>query len=108
MLFRSNQRTNVVTETTKASPEPGLEVVDGSQLEMGEEVVTTSINPVCGDDGTREETLSVPNELVDYFIDDLLGEMWCDHFGGGKELEGGESTGDTRRGLKAFISDVAR
>ena len=56
-----------------------MKVGRGAQLDFGEEVAVASIDPVSRDKGAREKALFVSDELVDDFIDDLLGEVWYNH-----------------------------
>lgn len=79
------QRTNVGIGSPQAGSEPGLKVGEGAQLEVCEEVIVAPIYPAGRDEGTREETLPIAIEHVDYFLDDLLGKVRYNHFG----VEGG-------------------
>lgn len=66
----------------------------GVQLDTGEEVITTAIYPTFRDDGTRAKALYVPDEHVDYMLNDLLGEARYDHFDVAVEVD--------RKGMKAI------
>jgi hypothetical protein len=71
--------TNMVTERLQASIEPRLEVGEGIQADFGVEVVMAPIDPSGRDEGTRKKAVKVPDEHIDYMLDDVLGEVRCDH-----------------------------
>lgn len=88
VILGKGQRTNVMIGLPQASSEPQLEVGEGLQLEVGEEVVVAPIDPAGRDERTREKTLFVCDKHVDYFLDDLLGKMQCDHREVGRQGRG--------------------
>ena len=82
------QTTDVVTGRSQAGLEPEMEVGEGVQLDLGEQVATTAMNPADGNEGTREKTGGVPNEHIDDLLDDLQGEIRYGHFEGGEDGRG--------------------
>ena len=79
----------MVAGCPQAGPEPQLEVGEGVQLDLGEQVAATPMNPAYRDEGTREKAPGVSDEHIDDFLDDLQGEIRYGHFRGGEDGRGG-------------------
>ena len=65
------QSANVIAGCPQAILEPRLEVGEGVQLNIGEKVAATPMDPARRDEGAQEKALGVSDEHVDYFLDDL-------------------------------------
>ena len=65
------QIANVTAARPQACLKPQFEVWEGVQLDGGEEMAATPMDPTGRDEGTGEKALGVTTEDVDYLLDEF-------------------------------------